>query len=199
MRTNENILVIGCGGIGSYAIETIAHNIFHRQYPESIGVDIVDFDEVEMKNTKYQNFKDEDVGKKKTEALGDRFIEVNPEEKKIESTDDLKDYSCIVLCVDNPQVRALVFEYCFENDVYFIDARADGRLTALYCKEGESSLDKMMKTIDLSQEAGSCQMPFEFDAGIIQNGNRIIGQAVAQALLNWIRETPNQEQFIRMW
>ena len=45
-------------------------------------------------------------------------------------------------------------------------------------------------------ENGSCQLAYEKEAGIIQNGNKIIARYGAQLLLNWYRNEASKPEFI---
>jgi PRTRC genetic system ThiF family protein len=67
----QNILVIGCGGTGSYIIPNLVRLIASSKTP--ICLTLADADVVEEKNLLRQNFIKSDIGKNKAEALAKRY------------------------------------------------------------------------------------------------------------------------------
>ena len=55
------VLLIGCGGIGSWLVEHINRSYENFQIDTDVEVHIADPDTIEIKNVKYQNFKKEEV------------------------------------------------------------------------------------------------------------------------------------------
>lgn len=186
----ENILVIGCGGIGSYLIREIEN--LTRQGQINSEVTISDFDIVELKNIKYQNFKTSDIGKTKAEVLSERYlIECIG---KIESKKDLENYKLFIICVDNAQARKLITDYCYKNNKYFIDLRSEGRAIGIFTSE--NSKEEYNKTIDIKdEESKSCQLAFELEDNIIQEGNKIVAMIGSQLLLNYLRDEKNKSDY----
>jgi tRNA A37 threonylcarbamoyladenosine dehydratase len=90
----SKILVIGCGGIGSYLIEHLCRAGKTGQINDEIT--IVDFDSVEPKNLSYQNFKTDDLFKNKAQVLGERYNFMYLTHK-VEKPSDLKEYDWIIL------------------------------------------------------------------------------------------------------
>ena len=70
---NANVLVVGLGGVGSYAAETLVR--------AGLGtITIIDGDEVDPTNKNRQlQALDSTVGKQKAYVLKDRFLDINPE------------------------------------------------------------------------------------------------------------------------
>jgi len=66
-----NILVIGCGGTGSYVIPNLVRLLANSKTPTCLT--LADADTVEDKNLLRQNFIKSDVGKNKAEALACRY------------------------------------------------------------------------------------------------------------------------------
>jgi len=191
----KKILVVGCGGIGSYFIKEL-HNLFLKEQINHSDylVNIMDFDVVEPKNIKYQAFDIEDIGKNKAKVLSEKchFSFTN---EKLTDKEQLKGYDIIISCVDNPSTRKLIYEYCDENKVYYLDGRSEGRAIALFSYK-PNNLKKMLATLDFNNVNGSCQNAFEFNKGIIQQGNKIVALILSQLLLNYIRGEENNEQYI---
>ena len=133
----------------------------------------------------YQNSKDEDILKNKAVVLGDRYGFVGTD-KKITKDNELKEYDAIVIAVDNSKARKLIYDHCFKNNKFFLDMRSTGRrIMALTSDYGEKANEFLPKKS--GEENGSCQLKHEFEAGIIQNGNRIIAEIGIQMFLNKIR------------
>jgi len=184
----KNVLVIGCGGIGSYFIEHLYKAILNEQVPQEMNVQIVDDDSVEMKNILYQNFSDEDVLKRKAEVLGSRYS-LDSKNKRILTDDDLKEFDIFVICADNGKVRKLVYDYCYGNDKFFIDLRAEGRQIAVITSDLHKIQADRTLPKEIKENNGSCQIKFEFeDLGWIQYGNLIVAAMGIQTLVNKIRK-----------
>jgi molybdopterin/thiamine biosynthesis adenylyltransferase len=186
-----NVLVIGCGGIGSFFLRE-AYDLYMNEVKgtDNLNVMMVDDDEVEEKNIKYQNFEMEEIGQKKAMALNNRYG-FSYETKLISKKKDLLGFDIIILAVDNSQTRKLVYEYCEENNIYFIDMRSTGRGVAFYTKHKKNNLKTLNATLDEEAVSTSCQVTHELNDGKIQLGNRIIANIGAQLLLNYLRDEPN--------
>jgi len=186
------ILIIGCGGIGSYLVRELHRLIENAQIVANIT--LCDFDNVEPKNILYQNFTEKDMLKNKASVLAKRYG-FNHMIKKIEKPEDLEGYNFIILCVDNSETRKLVFEYCYsKKDVYFIDGRAEGRSIAVFTRDGNNKLD-MLKTLN-GVGSTSCQLEYMLEQGMIDNGNVIVATIISQLVLNKLRGYDNLPSYI---
>jgi len=193
-----NMLIVGCGGIGSFFIREL-YQLYENGVDgtEKLDITMVDGDEVEEKNLRYQNFMIEDLGKFKAHALGERYP-FQMGTKYIETEKELKGFDIIIIAVDNGKLRNLVYEYCDKNkDVYFIDMRSEGRGVVCYTTHKKNTLEKLKSTIDVDKPSTSCQIKFELDNGIIQVGNRIIAMIGIQLLLNKLRGVKNSDEYIQ--
>jgi hypothetical protein len=77
-------------------------------------------------------------------------------------------------------------------DKFWIDLRAEGRSMSYYIKHPKNDIKKMMDTMDQKdQKNHSCQLEYELDNGIIQQGNKIIAYIGSQLLLNYLRDEPS--------
>ena len=138
----QNILVIGCGGTGSYIIPNLVRLLVNSKQP--VCLTLADADTVETKNLIRQNFIKSDVGKNKAEALAQRYssafgTQIQFLTKYLESADDVAkalknarvsnvSYSSsvplIISCVDNIKARAFMVEalrFHYPNGGYIID------------------------------------------------------------------------------
>ncbi len=134
-----NIKILGVGSVGSFLALTLA----------KMGVKeikITDFDSVEKHNIPNQFYREDDVKKKKTEALKEIIkeftgLDVESEDKKIlrHYEEDLNSNSIVMLCVDNIKTRTRVYESIKDYPIILIDTRMGGEEYQIY-------------TIDLSNE-----------------------------------------------
>ena len=186
----RDILIIGAGGIGSYFIEFLEDMVLKKQIPPNL-YHIADFDGVETKNVRYQNFDASDVGKNKADVMKSKsklksmFVVIK---EKI-TADDLDAYDGFIICADNGRIRKEIFQHFKENpDKFFIDLRSEGRQIAFFTSAlKEEKLNETLNDLTLD-DSGSCQLKYEFDQGIIQFGNRIIASIGIQLLMNYMRD-----------
>lgn len=192
----KKILVVGCGGIGSFVVRDLNRLVLNGQIDiDDFSVSITDMDAVELKNIKYQLFEKTDIFKNKAEVLGERYC-FHYKKERIKSAEQLKDYDLIVVAVDNSATRKLIYDYCFSSNKYFIDLRSEGRSFAFFTKEiAQAELQKFLKG-EISEEGNSCQLKHELDQGIIQNGNVIVAAIGSQLILNWTRGIQNPSNLI---
>lgn len=190
----KQILIVGAGGIGSWLGFHLYQLSEHKQL-NGAYITFADDDTVDMDNLPYQNFELDDVLDLKTESLSARygFGAVN---KRLTKAKELTDYTCIVCAVDNTKFRKLLFETAEKNDFYWIDLRSEGRAIAAFTKHKTNTFEAMMATIPKEVKDGSCQLDYEKKAGIIQNGNKIVGCIGSQYILNWLRGEVNPPRFI---
>lgn len=124
----QNILVIGCGGTGSYVIPNLVRLLVNTKVP--ICLTLADADVVEDKNLIRQNFIKSDVGKNKAEALAKRYssafgVQIQFVPKYLESAEQIgtvlknatlnnisySNYTPLIIsCVDNIKARAFMIE-----------------------------------------------------------------------------------------
>jgi len=189
------MLIIGISGIGSWLVSELAKQIEQEQLQFDEVIDIADNDIVELKQLKYQNFKENEIGRNKAEALAERCkafgVDVfKPIPKRIEKENQLKGYDFFILCVDNEQTRKLVIEYCHKHNKEFIDLRANGRRIFAMSK---LTLEENLKFIDNNDTREySCQDKDDLEKGWIQLGNKIVATLGIQMLLNYQRNISNR-------
>lgn len=183
MKTKQ-VLIVGCGGIGSWLCESIYNYKCNYQF-NNIEFTIIDDDTVDTKNLGYQNFKTGDLMEPKAQILGDRYLFKYLIER-VETLSIINKFDCVISAVDNSKFRSLLFK---SKDPYWIDLRSEGRTITFYTKHKDNTTDKMLNTLpkDISDNGSSCQLNFELENNIIQNGNRIIAAIGTQLILNWYR------------
>lgn len=107
-KDDSRIHIIGCGSVGS----TVAENLARCGLTKFT---LWDFDKVEPHNLANQMYRQQDVGRLKTEALLDILKEINPEvasdaELKSEGWSGKLLSGYIFLCVDNIDLRREIVE-----------------------------------------------------------------------------------------
>ena len=183
---NLKVAIIGCGGIGSYFVRSLSEVIkkdisgFTKLNP--MGIDLIDFDLVEEKNLSYQNFDIEHIGSLKAEVLEEQtgFKAIEEEISEIH-IDDLNEYDLIVLCVDNNEVRQVVYN----SGIKFLDLRASGKTFMAYLTE-KGDKEYLDLTVDTGAKGG-CQREEDLEDRHIQFGNRIIAEIGIQILADYLR------------
>jgi len=189
------ILVVGCGGIGSFLVIELNKLVLTEQIDlENVEITLADFDRAELKNISYQNFTTSDISKNKAKVLAERYC-FDYISEKIISEEQLKRYNFIISCVDNAEARKLIFDYCFKNNVYFIDLRAEGRAIAIFTKSEKADKENLIKTLDFNKKDSSCQLKYQLERNEIEMGNVIVASIGSQLILNKLRGEENQTEY----
>lgn len=122
-KDEARIHIIGCGSVGS----TLAENLARCGVTK---MTLWDFDNVEAHNIVNQMFRQQDIHKKKVEALRDILVDINPDidqelELKPEGWQGKLLSGYIFLCVDNIELRRNIVERHFDSP--FVKAMFDFR------------------------------------------------------------------------
>lgn len=173
--------IIGAGGISSYYCEYIDMFIEKKQII-NWEFTVYDDDAVELKNILYQNFKSSDIGKSKVSALEERYFNLEFEEQRL-NYNNINNCNLIIICADNNKIRREVYQNYIDNNIPFIDSRANGRAVGIFSSDTNNYLD----TLSNSNESSSCQNPFQLAKKEIEFGNVIIASILAQDTLNYYR------------
>ena len=125
---NLRVMVIGLGGVGSFAAEFLTR--------AGVGnMTIVDGDTVDLSNTNRQlPALHSTVGRRKTEVMAERMMDINPELKltvrdefidpKSVKTLISKDFDYIFDCIDSIQPKQYVIVACKQIGVRIISSMA---------------------------------------------------------------------------
>ncbi len=115
----KKIMVIGAGGIGSFLIPLLDRV---KEY----HINVWDDDIVEKKNLSYQDYYANDVGKHKTDVMAERYGSVYSHPYRVLTKQQLKGYDLIICCVDNLELRRLLYLVDTEK-IKWLDLRAQAR------------------------------------------------------------------------
>lgn len=192
------VAIVGAGGIGSYLCKEMYNFHKHAQFGAcNVEITVWDNDTVDIKNLKYQNFQEFDLGDNKAEVIGLRY-DFGYEIERLEDEAAFNDYDVIIAAVDNSKFRRLLYNWAEKNpEAYWIDLRSEGRAVAFFTKHKNNTLEKMFDTLaDTPEEGTSCQLAFELEKGIIQQGNKIIAAIGSQLFINHLRQEKNSPKFI---
>lgn len=139
----STVMVVGCGAVGSFAIESLARS--------GVGhLILVDFDVVEESNINRQLFAlDSTVGKPKVEIAKKRIVDINPNIVVDvfntffdENTDlDIKP-DFVIDAIDTVASKIALYKWCMDKNIPFISSMGAARKTDL----SKVKVDKISKT-----------------------------------------------------
>lgn len=136
------IVIVGCGGLGSIAAVYLAAS--------GIGkIHLIDFDVIDVSNLHRQVFyKIDDIGKSKAEVLANYiqaispFVQITTSNKaitKVNIFSQIDDYDVVVDCTDSLAIKYLLNDYCVITDhilVYGSLYKNDGYVASFNIPEG---------------------------------------------------------------
>lgn len=139
----STVMVVGCGAVGSFAIESLARS--------GVGhLILVDFDNVEESNINRQLFALEStVGKTKVMVAAARIADINPdivvdtfnmffdENTKLNVKPDF-----VIDAIDTVSSKIALYKWCFDNNIPFVSSMGAARKTDLT----KIKIDKISKT-----------------------------------------------------
>ena len=142
---NKTILIIGLGGVGSYALETLARTGINKFI-------IVDGDLVDVSNLNRQLMSlTTNIGLNKTDVWEDRILKINPNCRITKITEFITknnlfklfeekiDY--VIDACDTLETKKEIIKYCLKNKIKFISSMGmANRINSSYIKQ--SYLDK---------------------------------------------------------
>lgn len=165
--------IIGAGGIGSHFCRILHRMLMHRQLGDHVtpqSFDIFDFDVVEWKNTKWQDYETDEVCNPKASIMAHRW-RFNSTIKRFDE-EDVANYGHYIIAADNPGVRKLIYEHADVTDKPFVDMRAEGDMYAVFTDHCElSELLNSLGEESESTEGRSCQRFADQERNVIMLGN----------------------------
>lgn len=121
--SNATVMVVGCGAVGSFAIEALART--------GIGhIIVVDFDTVDMTNINRQLFAlDSTVGLPKVDVAVSRINDINPEIQVLaynifwgDETDLDVRPDFVIDAIDTVPSKVALYQWCAKNKIPFISS-----------------------------------------------------------------------------
>jgi len=152
---NKKVLVIGLGGVGGMAVETLIRNGIE-------DIIIVDNDKIDITNKNRQIIAlDSNINEYKTDAFEKRILDINNNVKVTKITnfidknniDKIFEYKpdFIIDACDTVSTKVLIIEECLKRNVKFISSMGMGKkldITRLEITEiSKTSYDKLAKVI----------------------------------------------------
>ncbi len=139
----STVMVVGCGAVGSFAIEALARS--------GVGhIILIDFDKVEESNINRQLFAlDSCIGKSKVEVAKQRIYDINPNITvdalnmffdDATNIDNKPDF--VIDAIDTVPSKIALYKWCLKNDVPFISSMGAARKTDI----SKIKIDKISKT-----------------------------------------------------
>ena len=141
---HSHVVVIGIGGVGSWAVEALARNAVGK-------ITLIDLDNINESNVNRQIHALEGAfGKAKVSAMRERILAINPgcqvseieDFVKLDNIDKLLDFDCDVVldCIDDTQAKIALAVYCRAQKIPLIMAgSAGGRLDPTRIKVADLS------------------------------------------------------------
>lgn len=140
---NATVMVVGCGAVGSFAIEALART--------GVGhIVLIDFDRVEESNINRQIFAlHSTIGHSKIAAAQERIADINSN-TKVTALDIFFDENTalpvhpdfVIDAIDTVQSKIALYRWCNDNNVPFISAMGAARKT----DPSKIKIDKISKT-----------------------------------------------------
>ena len=141
---NAAVMVVGCGAVGSFAIEALARS--------GIGhLIVIDFDKVEETNINRQLFAVEStLGKQKVEVAKDRIKDISPD-ITVDALDMFFDKDTdlgikpdfVIDAIDTVESKISLYKWCQEKEISFISSMGAARKTDI----SQIKVDKISRTI----------------------------------------------------
>lgn len=151
----KRVLVIGLGGVGGIAVETLIRNGIK-------DIIIVDNDKIDITNKNRQIIAlDSNIDKYKTDAFEKRILDINKNAKVTKITDFIDDNNIeklfaykpdyVIDACDTISTKILIIEECLKRNIKFISSMGMGKkldISKLEITEIEkTSYDKLAKVI----------------------------------------------------
>lgn len=127
---NAHVAVFGIGGVGSYAVESLAR--------AGVGkITMIDFDTIVMTNINRQLHAMEDtIGQYKVEAMKERILRINPDLEVVALKMLYNDETCetifsgnfdyVIDAIDMITWKLHLIEYCYKNEIPIISSMGTG-------------------------------------------------------------------------
>jgi len=155
----SKITIIGVGSTGSFIALNLAKLGFNN-------IKVIDYDKVEAENIPNQFYREQDIGKLKTEAIKEIIKDFTGTEIEVENVKIDKDYNfdcelneIIIFCLDNMPSRKLIYEKIKDIPIKIIDTRMGGEGYQIYSvdltdEEGKEKFEKRLNAVTMDTTCG---------------------------------------------
>jgi hypothetical protein len=180
---NEEILVVGAGGIGSNFVYCLGKSTLMRIF-------LMDSDKVEYHNVGTQFFTKEDVGSNKVRAMYEYMSKCNRYIGTIQRRYDSSFSPIMVAAVDNMKTRKEIFDAWRqkENRELLLDGRLRANYYEIYAVISGKE-DEYEKTLFLDSEVDSGPCTFKQTAYF----GMLIGARMTQIIVNYLTNKYSEE------
>jgi hypothetical protein len=191
--------IIGAGGIGSHFCRILSRLLGSTLDNLNAGsFTVYDFDVVEPKNVRWQDYDMQDVGTPKAMQMTLRY-QLPSKVKRFEDI-DLGGHRVYLIAADNARVRKLVFDHVKLGlgNKSFIDMRAEGDVYAVFTElcTHEELLASLGANTD-SIVGLSCQRQEDQERNIVQLGNWFAATLGMDIFLRLFRNKPYPASVVR--
>ncbi len=192
----NKIMVVGCGGTGSYLISPLARFLFSQNYKGILM--LVDGDRYEQSNVGRQEFPSGMVGQNKADAHRDicrgRFPEMVtislPTYLGAHNLEAIDDGTMVISCVDNHHCRRLLSDKCKKlNTVWFLSSgneMTDGNVQYYSKLDGLEigrPIEETHEEIALNSNVDRSEMSCEQLSGLPSGGQVIFANMTSACIL----------------
>lgn len=198
----NNYAIIGAGGIGSHLCRILSRLLAGKvQGLGTIAVDdlvVYDFDVVEPKNVRWQDYNMDDVGTPKAMQMSLRYGFAC--RVKRFDLEDLGGFGTYLIAADNAKVRKLVFDHVKLGDgsKAFIDMRAEGDVYAVFTQACPRATLLESLGPDADSTVGfSCQRQEDQEQNTVQLGNWFAATLGMDVFLRHLRKQPYPASIVR--
>jgi len=182
----KRIGIIGAGGVSGWVIHFLYDFGYNRKQFDYLNTEITVFDEASVtdKNLLHQNYKFEDLGKKKVKVMEDKYA-ITAIDRFMEKK-DFKNYDVILSGPDGMEIRKKLYEYGDSHpELFWIDGRSSSNLGLIF--NSKVPADIRNSYLDDSTERGSCLLDYEKQNNISHAMPVIVGAAMVQVFLQAVR------------
>ena len=158
----SKIAIVGCGGLGSNA----ASNLVRAGFSNLL---IIDFDIVNESNLNRQFYFQDQIGKRKTDAIKENLCRISDKAEvqclfekinKNNISDLLSDTEAILECVDDASVKSLIVRYALNNGKTIIATSGVCETCIEYPIKVERKFDKFYLIGDGITDVNNGNRPF---------------------------------------
>ena len=196
-QSQVRVGIIGAGGIGSHFCRLLDKMIKENQFGFTRqNITVYDFDVVEAKNTKHQDYTEMEIGVPKATVMTIRY-EFSSVIRRF-TVDDIASEHIIILCADNPAIRNDVFHNAFQHNKPFIDMRSEGDMVAAFTEKlGQAELLNTLGKDATNDTGVSCQLASDQAENRIRMGNFLVPVMGIEILMKAMRGETYPSKIIR--